>query len=124
MAAHHDDMPSTTSRPSARCSRVPAAPTTGTGSSVAGIGAYGCQTVARSRPIRPPTDRSWGPAATSALGRGPARAGGQVHLERNVQVGGAPHDRQGELGGRFVLLGRDLEDDLVMDLQDEPAVPV
>ena len=49
MADHHDAMPSTTERPSSRVRRTPAAERTTTAGSVAGIGAYGCQTVARSR---------------------------------------------------------------------------
>jgi len=42
-------MPSISSRPSARLSRTPAAERTTSGSNSAGIGAYGCQTWARSR---------------------------------------------------------------------------
>ena len=38
-AAHHDDMPSTSSRPSARRSHTPSAATIGSGGTRAGIGA-------------------------------------------------------------------------------------
>src|SRR5262249_16790909 len=51
IAAHHEDMPSTSSRPSARRNRTPAAADTTSGRWVAGIGAYGCQTCSRSSAI-------------------------------------------------------------------------
>ena len=43
-AAHHDDMPSISSAPSASRSRTPLASATTSGGYVPGIGAYGCQT--------------------------------------------------------------------------------
>src|SRR5688500_5641367 len=54
MAAHHDDIPSISSRPSASRSRVPSAATTGTGGRTDGIAAYGCHTTAWSRATRSP----------------------------------------------------------------------
>src|SRR4051795_2946704 len=49
MAAHHDDMPSTSSAPEPdRRSRTPAADSTASGSVRPGIGPYGCQTCRRS----------------------------------------------------------------------------
>src|SRR5690348_4071186 len=48
MAAHHDDMPSTSSAPPASFSRTPAADSTTRGSARPGIGPYGCHTCRRS----------------------------------------------------------------------------
>src|SRR5690349_19339062 len=49
MAAHHELMPSMSSRPSASVRRTPHADTTGCTGVVAGIGAYGCQMCSRSK---------------------------------------------------------------------------
>ena len=51
IAAHHDDIPSTSSRPFASRSRTPSADSTTSGSTVPGIGPYGCHTCARSSAI-------------------------------------------------------------------------
>src|SRR5262245_28077373 len=51
-------MPSTTERPSASLKRTPSAPTTTTGSITAGMAAYGCHTLARSRATKSSVRRS------------------------------------------------------------------
>ncbi|WP_020644687.1 hypothetical protein [Amycolatopsis balhimycina] len=53
MADHHDDIPSTSSRPSASFSRTPLASVTSSEGTFAGIGAYGCHTCWASRASRP-----------------------------------------------------------------------
>src|SRR5687768_1783492 len=58
MAAHQDDIPSTSSRPSASASRTPAASVTSNDSWVPGIGPYGCQTCAWSSFSRSSTRRT------------------------------------------------------------------
>src|SRR6516225_5150992 len=82
MAAHHDDMPSTSSPDPARRRRTPAADSTTSGSVRPGIGPYGCHTCRRSAWRRSsgrtggftasaPAARTGGAAAGMAFALGP-----------------------------------------------------
>src|SRR5690242_20839190 len=83
MAAHHDDMPSTSSTPDpAKRSRTPAADSTTRGGVRPGVGPYGCHTCRRSDSRRSvsrtggftasaPTGRPGGAAAGMTLALGP-----------------------------------------------------
>src|SRR5690606_5070458 len=59
MAAHHELMPSMSSRPSASRSRTPSAETTGSGGVLAGNPPYGCQTCSASAARRAAVAASW-----------------------------------------------------------------
>src|SRR5256885_2767105 len=73
MAAHHDDMPSTSSAPEpASLRRTPAADSTTSGSVRPGIGPYGCHTCRRSARRR--SGRRTGGLTASAPGSSPGRA--------------------------------------------------
>src|SRR6185312_11154252 len=82
MAAHHDDMPSTSSPPPANWRRTPEADSTTSGSIRPGIGPYGCHTCRRSDSRRSsgrtggftasaPPGRTSGATAALALALGP-----------------------------------------------------
>src|SRR5580698_10452426 len=77
MAAHHDDIPSTRSRPSASRSRTPSADETTSGVIRPGIGPYGCQTCCRSLARRLCLSRG------AATGRSPVLPLG-LHPDRHV----------------------------------------
>src|SRR5690606_22419305 len=107
MAAHHDDMPSTARRPSARCRCTPSAPTTGTGSSPIGTGAYGCQTTARSRATSAAGSAAGGSGGTSGSltpaprsppdrGSAPALAQGPLAVGEQHELAVAPGDLLGD----------------------------
>src|SRR3954449_9615905 len=57
----------------------------------------------------------------SALGVGPGVAPAQVDGQRHSEIGGALHAVEHDLGGVVVLVGRHLEDHLVVHLQHQPA---
>src|ERR1700678_2147240 len=92
MAAHQDDIPSTSSRPSASRSRTPDADSTTSGVIRPGIGPYGCQTClrsvsSRSAPRGPATRRA-SPAPVLSFGPHPDRHlnGGALEAELLAQL--------------------------------------
>ena len=75
--AHHDDMPSTSSRPSASRSRTPCADSTGSGAGRRASAAYGCHTWARSAASRSST--SFTQQERFEASSSPAAADGEQH---------------------------------------------